>query len=465
MATSADSLQKRYTAGGCVLDVTYQLSALSQWHPRPVCEQLTFQLWLEEWLEESPQTESAPVLVAEGDRKILQAITHHIAQQTRATLTIASLNTRSRLPSSSAKLPPDCLIEKDLSYLQLCDLTTVLTQYEQAVQTLPVSPDETLGETLTSHGLAPNSFAANNLIPFSAVRRRPRLWASSAAAAIFAIGLTTTLWSQQRPQQQRVSSEISPTQSEPLALPPSAQLPEPSPLNPRQSVAQAPTQNSSNDSAAVPSVAAPSPRQRSDTADRAASDAPQPVTPPLAASAPPSEANPLEPNPEAVPDTGLSSSAADTLPANQSIRSRSVPPTQPSPDAARTAAEAESPEVANAMPEAASNENATDATIRQVRDYFQSRWQPDSPLQPTPLLYQIQLSETGNVVSFVALNDAAQAYRDRLLPPESELSFSGNRSDAPLLDTPTETSADATTTRLTLRLTLTADGKVQISKL
>jgi len=196
MATPASN-QQSYTAGTCRLDVTSQLSALSQWSARPMVSALTFQLWLEQ--------SGQPVLVARGDRTDLQALSSYVQDKTRRLLTVAVLNTERRSPDPDSQPPTSLQLSQPLSYLQLCDLNTVLTQHDQSAQTLPVALP----------AIAAEKDAADNVVSFSAARHRassavraPRrrqnrmVWASSAAAALFAIGLTSTLWSRDPALQQ-----------------------------------------------------------------------------------------------------------------------------------------------------------------------------------------------------------------------------------------------------------------------
>ena len=78
--------QQRYSHGSCTLEVSFQPSALSQWHPRLVAQALTFKLWLEglappegdavdaAGAEAETEVETASILIAQGDRATLEAI-------------------------------------------------------------------------------------------------------------------------------------------------------------------------------------------------------------------------------------------------------------------------------------------------------------------------------------------------------------------------------------------------------
>ncbi|MEO0768418.1 MAG: hypothetical protein AAFY72_03140, partial [Cyanobacteria bacterium J06649_4] len=89
---AARPIHQSYTAGSCKLEVVSQPSALSQWTARPVAQQLTFKLWLQNTnissangLENNDLT-----LVAEGDRTTLQTITQYVQTKTRSTLALVA---------------------------------------------------------------------------------------------------------------------------------------------------------------------------------------------------------------------------------------------------------------------------------------------------------------------------------------------------------------------------------------
>lgn len=435
---AARPVQQRYTAGGCALDITLQPSALSQWYPRPVAQALTFKLWFVASGEEGEEgAEQTPRLVAEGDREMLQAIAHYIAQQTRAALALAHPSHR---PTLSAPCPPSLQVQSPLSYLQLCDLTAVFNQYEQAVYLLPVplSPSAATGRP------------RGRLIAFPAHRR---VWASSAAAALLAVGLTTALLTKE--QETAVISDSSPSDSalsnaEPSPRQRAASRSEDAPTLESAPVAPEPAAENPPSATPTPSAdrrPAPTPGSPKPAPNRpapAVSPDPSAAPPPAAADAPPEEA---------IGQTGqtqeeaLSATQATTPnSANDSADERA--PALPTPFAARQPT-ASAPEDARAQTSAAADAalqaEALDI-IAQVQSYFQARWQASDQAVQLPLAYQLQLSSTGEVISFTGLNDAAREYRDRLLPADPP-TFSRSADEA-----------------LTLRLTLTADGLVQVTQ-
>lgn len=188
------SNSEQYTAGSCVLEVQTQPSALSQWSPRPIAGQLTFQLWL-------GVESDARSLIAEGDRTDLQELSQYVQYQTQQVLAIAALNRSRQAAQPPPQRPQSLQITAPLSYLQLADVTAVLSQYEQSARLLPVE----LGAELEAIAPASNPDAnVTNVVSLAEARRRAdrtparrkrnSLWMSSAAAALFAVGLTSTLW-------------------------------------------------------------------------------------------------------------------------------------------------------------------------------------------------------------------------------------------------------------------------------
>lgn len=396
--SAARPVQQRYTAGGCILEVTLQPSALSQWYPRPVAQVLAFKLWLDASPASEENRQLPPTLVAQGDRETFQAIAHYIAQQTRNALTVAHF---SDAPTRTlAPCPPSFHVQPPLSYLQLCDLTAVFDQVEQATPLLPVS--------LTSSKAA--SKPSGRLIPFLA---NHKLWASSAAAALLAVGLTTALWPRSA-EDAAVISDASPLD---LAAP-TAEL-EP-PQNAAPSSEEAPTPESapvSPESAAVDPLGA------------------IPTAPPDIRPAPPAQTSP--------PPTAA---AGELQRETQEETDARLPPL-PTQSTARQSAARASNENYQVSPSATADVQTDESnTIAQVQRYFQAQWQASAQDVQLPLAYELQLSKSGEVISFAGLSNTAQAYGDRLLSP-TPLTFS-NSADEPL----------------TLRLMITVDGIVQVSE-
>ncbi|MEM6868270.1 MAG: hypothetical protein AAF528_07805, partial [Cyanobacteria bacterium P01_C01_bin.121] len=230
---------RRYTAGSCLLEVEVQPSALSQWSVKPIAKELSFQLWLQDADGESVETtaQSAPEqarvdtavgrkLIAQGDRTDLKSLSQYFQQQTEQVLAIAALNPRTRQTAASS--PPTSLqITEPLGYLQLCDITSVLSQHAQATRTLPIALDSALTVEPTAAVAREAPSESSNVIPLdearrqragdtdrrqsSRRRRRTQVWASSAAAALFAVGLTTTLLSRDPSlQESNVASDAVP---------------------------------------------------------------------------------------------------------------------------------------------------------------------------------------------------------------------------------------------------------------
>lgn len=490
---AARSLQKRYTAGGCVLDVEWQLSALSQWYPKPVAQALRFKLWMNSGQDEASAAGS--VLVAEGDHVALQEISHYTSQKVQGLLAIAHINSADRSAAlQNSQQPPSLRLTRPLSYLQLCDLNSVLNQCEQATATLP-----------TALSLAPSTPKANNVVPFltlrRSIRRQPVAWASSAAAALLAVGLTTALWpGYQRPSYETSSlpnTDISGTTPEAAtgakpnsaadSIPPSA-LPSGVPSSNAPSGSIRSSQPAVKPNTDKTTIAEPSP-------SAAVSQAKPPVNP----SVEPSDRSAAKLQaqaPTASPETATAplaspraSGAPPETPSNQSQEfsaarstrpraSSSVLEAAPPPAAESATARANRPNLSTAPgANTAANDGASTATdsasasstadqavsqpeaitIAQVQRYFQTKWQESGVPLSEPLSYSVQLSGKGEVVSFAALSSNAEAYRDRLLPQNAPLVFSVGSSS--------HSSSNQTSAGLALRLDILPNGQVRVTKI
>ncbi len=523
MATpAARTIQKRYIVGSCTLDVELQLSALSQWYPQPIAQDLQFQLWMNDSAV-GTGTPNMPAagLIAQGDRATLQTLSQAVSQKVRGVLAIAHLNSpennleAARSQSATAQPIPELQLTRPLSYLQLCDISSVLYQCEQATPALPVllsiatepqaeiqtavqTETQTRQNRLTvvpsvrpSESNPENSSSRqNNLIPFAAIRRRPQLWASSAAAALLAVGLTSTLWPTVQPSSQLDTA----TQSE-TASPEAA----------NSKVANSKVANSDTDNRAARSnrnadtkppktgdSVAPAPRNAPAAGNSAPRNSPATGSlPENSATAPPTNAT-RAPERTAEGESSVSKQPAptgspnepDTTTTSQSEPNAPAPAAPPpaadapqsaagygtSPESARSRvaderfgnadnADAIAPNSANESTSAAASTETqalvqqASVTLDQVQNHFQSRWQAIKPAAVSETLsYEVQLSETGEVVSFVGLSEAAQAYRDRLLPADQPLIF-------PLELPPGSPEQSA---GLTLQLDLLPDGQAQV---
>ncbi|MEM8502124.1 MAG: hypothetical protein AAF716_03110 [Cyanobacteria bacterium P01_D01_bin.1] len=210
VASAADPVKQRYTAGSCALEITLQPSALSQWSQRLVTDDLTFRLWLAEGgSTTAEEIRATKQIVAEGNHLVLQAIARYIQARTRQTLAVSPYETPYADPLSSREAespaaespsdsirPPEFQYPNPISYLQLCDLNIVICQYEQSVSALPAAAEQ-LGENIilleaVRDRRPTQSPSATQPLPKP---KRKRLWAASSAAAalLLAVGLTTAL--------------------------------------------------------------------------------------------------------------------------------------------------------------------------------------------------------------------------------------------------------------------------------
>ncbi len=409
MAAPADPpISQRYTAGSCTLSVEWTRSPLSQWSECPIVSQLTFELWLEtkaalgedSLARDSSNDSSRRSIVATGDRTELQAITRYFQYQTRSLLALSQINltTADKRPEQAqSRQPPQSLqITSPLGYLQICDISTVLSQFERRVNILPVE----LGMPSAAPSNVVSLFPSKKAIPPKRSRYRTqspqrrqsgntKIWASSAAAALFAVGLTTTFWSRDLMPKEPPIKRATPTDP-----------------------------NTSN-------------------------------TQPLPRSAAPEETT----SEEAISEEAISE---ETTSESDSYQAASPPPSNDKNPSTESFAASQSSDI----PEAASIEPALDLVvspetqqvISQVQAYFVRQWQGGTV---GPLLYRLQLSTTGEVVGFVALNNAAEDYRDRILPLDNAPAFAVPYSDTENPQVPASA--------LNLRIILNQNGRIEVA--
>jgi hypothetical protein len=532
MATpAARILQKRYNAGSCTLDVELQLSALSQWYPQPIAQALQFKLWMSsDAVGDRRQPLPASELIAQGDRAALQTLSQAVSQKVRSLLVIAHLNnsderSQPSTPQPSAPQPaqplPGLQLTQPLSYLQLCDISSVLYQCEQATPALPIllsdavaTQDQTQAQTQAQRasqteiqsetqesplsavpgGRTDDSNAPrrNNVIPFAAIRRRPQLWASSAAAALLAVGLTTTLWPSIQPSSELATTN-EPASSNPAGSDANNRLARPNALprnadntlpQTRDSVApapaNAPTAQKAPDGEAAPNAPAAtnSPATNSPTTANSVESATAPSTNAARSSEGAAEGENTAKQPDTVAATSPTNepgAAATAQPAPNSPAPAVPPPAADAPQSvARYGTSPESTQnsaaesfgtdqsalsatsegvVGTAQMDGQATVQQASLTVEQVQNYFQARWQQTKPAALSDTLsYKIQLSETGEVISFVGLSEAAQQYRSSLLPAGRALVFPV---DSPL-GSPEQGAG------LTLQLNLLPDGQAQV---
>lgn len=566
---AAQPIHQSYVAGSCKLEVTSLPSALSQWTVRPITNVVDFKLWLELQVPENEADFS--LLVAEGDRTQLQELVAYVQQETRNTLAISALNTHrdsTRRNSTTQLAPPASLqLPAPLSTLQLCDLSTVLGQYEQTTQALPIdwmaapaAERQTLDSSNLNNQNPDNSrTGTNNVVSLAAARRglssklrrrrnRMPLWASSAAVAVFAVGLTSTLWqresglqrsfpeavfedeiagnsrpesdasdydaaepdaadpnvapdtplpevaapgnedtgsadnpespsadqgsgqqSGQPPVNGAADPETTPRRDAGTAEPADAEersptTPTPSPLPNRRDVARTPRPSPS-----LPPRTAGS-TLRTGRADAQGADVPDADVPDADVPGEVSPASPPSPAPSREPFTPPSndvlsdsnggasrSSEAFQFPRGR-IESESLPQASFPPEVATSGGAADSSAERLETVERLSIESALEPSvpvnserIGQVRTYFQQRWEANDD---GPLVYRLQIADSGDVISFTGLTETSVTYRDHILSLETPPTF------APLPQAETDESGEGYSV---LRVVLATDGQVQVT--
>ena len=488
-------IKQSYSASTCTLEVTLQPSALSQWYPKPIIDQVEFKLWIQN------SAGSKPALIAQGDRATLQAIARHIEHRTQTTLTLSAVS-----KSAPPLLPASTHLPQPLSYLQLCDLSSVFTQYEQATAPLAtsLSPAAEVDQTIALAEPSPEEITRpqsqptpkRKIIPFP--NRRRAAWASSAAAALFAIGLTATLWNRtsipetasiadaelaepeatgsgnsglrlNRPGDRTATlPRNSGTSREQLSVPApnSGATPVPVPVPVPQTSQPSPSVNNPPAGNSSPSANTPTSPTQTDTSI-------QPSAPADNSSQKPTVQEPSVAVPELESlESSPNNDAQTEAPSIASADVEAATPTDESPNSASS--EADLPEPAAAPPQAIARSSEANSaqlrrraaiqqqapspeeiaqqeseTIEQVQNYFLTQWSADEGTS-APLTYQLQLSSFGEVTDFSALEEAGQTYRDRLLP-DSDILF------------PPSNSA-ALPEGLTLKITVNSDGQVSVEK-
>ena len=498
---AASPIQKRYTAGGCTLDVVLHLSALSQWYPQPIVQDLQFKLWVQsprqpgQLAKRGRDVATLPRLIAEGDRTVWQEVSQYLSQKVHSELAIAHL-------SKSAPPPPEpspfLNLTQPLSYLQLCDLTIVMRQCEQASRMLPVatvSVPEAVSSSATQaarHISPPRS--TRSVIPFAAVRHRPKLWVSSAAAALLAVGLTTAVWqnSKNSPSLTTATAPAELDSSRPnVDLVPNADL-APDTALPRDAVEPPESTVESNTEpafippfssdeqnntpapappqviATTPSVEAvqppakvqrePAPLQGAAAAEREAiSEAvPEPPTvqlpaqtealatrPEAAAPSPQSGEMEAEEMEDDISDRELDSAFGRT---SERVPSRAAA-RQASPIPNLSSDMSDVPEEGAIRPSL----SPTDQMIVQAQPYFQRQWTAVDVALEEALIYTMRISELGDVTEFEAGGATAEEYRDRLQPEGLVIDM-----------TQEDLGAIAS---VTFRIEITPNGQVQITQM
>ncbi len=449
MATPADQpISQRYTAGTCTLNVEWQPSPLSQWSDRPIASRLSFELRLQteadSGIDKAEDTPRGQVL-AQGDRDQLQAITQYIQNQVRSTLALTQIS------SASPKNRHQSLQLSDpLSYLQLCDINTVLSQFEQTASILPPG----LSDTPEVPPISPSKVifleaTRRTRPPQQRNSRNPKIWASSAAAAVFAVGLTTTLWSRDlalKPVNTATDS------TEPTA--PAEVLEEARPSDENEASSNPSVTGDREESQNLSqSATEPAPTETRRPPNRPAAEEPADTS-----TTDTSTEDLAGRSPAAVPETDRPdiSQPAGSAASSSTASSSATPPSTAARQSEALIPELSEPAATSAIPE--SNPIVSPEAQRvvgQVQRYLQQQWQSSGggPLA-SPLTYRLQLSDVGDVVSFTALDETSVAYRDRLLPLESSPTFA----TAPSAENP-----QALASELDLRIIVNRNGVVEVS--
>jgi Domain of unknown function (DUF4335) len=378
MVPTSDLTSLRYRAPTCSLEVTGDLSPLSQVAGQRVLKRLRFVLELRSAAGE-------PLAQARGMRSHLMALSttvHHYVQSYLQTdsadaAEVGSLEgislrrqglTRHQLHLGNL-VPRNQSAAVSLSASQLADLAEVLDRFAAEVAVLPAEPGVAAQRRRVQSG-------------------RQRWLGAAAAGVLITLGVGTLL---------------------PVL---------------RQSSSLAPTATIQREDAPVPGAEQPS----GFSAAPSVPAAPEPVPP----AAPPEQLDPVPPasGAEQLPELPLRPSqppAANQPPAD-AARPSEVPPAIASAPAPETAARASSEAAGstqadsqNQEPSALAADSALSAvgppTLDKLRASLQAQWQPPAELQQ-PLIYTLIIAETGELQAAVPQDAIAEQYRDRVpLPP------------------------------------------------
>lgn len=408
----SESISRRYTPPTCTLEISAQTSALSRWAGRPVVKQLQFQLSFDNLLRADDQ----PVQIS-GDRTQLDSLCEVVESYVQERLNQFPADWHSLLPADPAVGQSDTVVDQPDTFepvpVGLWPRVTDGVGQTTGVPDTEVS--ETQGIYLQQknplfHDLFPGSLAtetsgsviklstsqlfdlASALEEYAAeaialpVKQPPvvawvqgtPIWARTAAIAVVAVGITTAALqltnSNSISQRREPSSTASPTVPPP---PPSGAIQPTVPTD-------------------LPTVSIPS---------NLPSIEPPPATPispeAVPKSSPSGEAPQVAVKPAPKQDTVIQPRSNPSK--SQMTISKADPETSTGNNAARTT----SPSATQSQ----SKERLFDVStqVAEVREYFESRWQPSQELTQS-LQYTLILRPNGSVLRTVPIGQAAKTY-------------------------------------------------------
>jgi hypothetical protein len=479
---ASHSVVRRFTPPTCTLEIWAKNSPLSRWTNRQVLKDLRFQLSFDD-----PRMPAEKQLTINGDRRQLeqlsQAVTNYVQnflQQSSKETDLLSLakpkQTTQPLPSIAkpylqplglvahqlffGSLSNDNSVAKiKLSALQLFDLATALDEYNTEIAALP---ELNLGKK----------------------RRILPLWASNAAVALLAVGLTTAaiqifnqfqsttseVATSQKAQQAPINhpeivdvippkvpeakpnSTKQPQLKEPLSSleklppPPPVDLPKPPPANvpdpakyPFLEPIQIPQPRQPEtaitikpDSAKTESATASSSQADSESQPQTQASQSQSATSHSFAI----ESQQKEDNPQ-LPDLSTSEATIPTFQTETAIAKK---------DQSSRLNQPTETERANTNIAATEDKSTSELVqVKEIKEYFQQRWQPPKELKQT-LEYRLVVNFDGSIKQITPLGKASEIYLDRTNIPLMGESFVS----------PLKQQAN-----LTIRLLLSPDGQIR----
>ncbi|PSN18683.1 hypothetical protein C7271_11265 [filamentous cyanobacterium CCP5] len=416
MASAAELVSFHYQAGSCTLEVSGEVSPLSQVAGKPVLKRSRFHLQLRSSqailldVRGSSRGDSSPrsplfVLQQAVDTYLQQ----YLAGPPPAAIATAGESPGIRIQSLSLTRHRMYLANwgiatapsvVDLSSLQLNDLAQVLSQLDTATEILPVAP------------------------PRRQRRVMPWRWAGTAASVLIVVGSLGVIWPYLNPssvptvsenaedfaesQNQAQTGESQPIESlESSELQDEAEIAPPSAANQPPTIETAPEAASRYSQGSSPTPTAPT-----------TGPSPTPQATPAPDMAPAKRPAPAA-EPGAAGDDADSSQAALSAPESAS---RQAPPTASVEDTpavagdapANTALSAPSPEAARSQPEAgrpyeAAPEDAVQTWLSALATALESGWEPPAGLNQ-PLQYRLAIASDGTIQTLEPRNPAARRY-------------------------------------------------------
>lgn len=432
------SITRRFTPPTCTLEIEATGSTLSRWQKRKAIKDVQFQLSFDD-----PRLTEAEQFTIKGDRtqleQLYQAVTNYIQnflQQSSIEQFVSA--TTSSIEPNQPYLQPQGLIAHelflgslqntnsgdkiDLSTIQLFDLVTALEDYQLEVAAT-VNPDSTpskkrpLWITIAAFLIMVTGLIA---VGFNLINRSSKLQTASSVQESAPSTPQTepdtkndvippqVTKSPEQPEKPK-PTEIPLSSTEKLPPPPAVDLPKAPPTNvpdfsqyPLPKPQQVPEIESRIANQPQPTTPKQSEIAINSSPDEAENEIEIPDVPPLSPSLLPTEADITEEE-DSLADDGTQSeqSLAITEPIakgdSNEIQGESFSPVEP-------------------------EESNSNLQLKEVKQYFQQRWQPPEQLKQT-IEYRLVINSDGSIVRIIPIGKASEIFVDRTNIPLMGESF------------------------------------------